>query len=89
MGAGSELMPAGQSDEQPSILASVGQFDADPDHDYKQHRLHKQAELGDAEVDPEAVAWLQERAARASREKFDAAMAQVPDAAPLPGDEVE
>ncbi|PNY81046.1 hypothetical protein [Deinococcus koreensis] len=78
-----------EESRQPPILAAVGQFDADPDHDYKQQRLHKQAELGDAEVDPEAVTWLQERAARARREKFDAVMAQVPDVAPLPGDEVE
>lgn len=32
--------------------------------------------------------YLKERAARGSWEKFDAAMTQVPDAPPLPGDEL-
>ncbi len=31
---------------------------------------------------------LDQRARRASREKFDAALAQVPDAPPVPGDEL-
>jgi hypothetical protein len=31
---------------------------------------------------------LDQRARRASREKYDAALAQVPDASPVPGDEL-
>lgn len=70
------------------VLAAEGQFDADPTFDYKRQRLHKQEEAEDSELDEEAVEWLRERAARASREAFLDVLDKAPDVPPLSSDEL-
>ena len=77
-----------QNAEQHPILAAKGQFDADPDYDYKQQRWRKQEEVGDAELDREAVMWLRERVARADRAAFLAVLDRAPDVPPESGDEL-